>query len=413
MKDVLMIAFYYPPLGGVGAIRPLKFSKYLPEYDWNPTVLTTKVAKGYPQDKSMLSEIPPEQKVIRAPRYPISEVVRRFARGPLRKQSLLYTFIDPQYDWVPHARRLGKQIIKKGNFKAVVATAPPYSTLRVATALKSAYGIPIIADLRDPFTTNELIQFPSKLHKLFYTQYERKLLKQFDHIITTNEAHSYDIKNTLGLKEPPVTLVTNGYDPGDFNFDPPKAPRDRFVMGYVGSIYGKVSPRPFFQSLKLALQKNPEMRETSEVRFVGKMSAGFINSEARRAGVDDIVHVDGYLSHDEAIRFYYNCHMLFILGGMVSRSFPAKVFEYAATGKPVVCFDDPEVFGDFIVRNNLGVSVNGLKPQEGADKILDLYDAFKSGSPLTGSSKENAERFNRRRLTGDLTRVIESVIHSN
>ncbi len=406
-----MIAFYYPPLGGVGAIRPLKFSKYLPEHGWNPTVLTTSIDKGYPQDQSMLSEIPPGQKIVRASRYPLSEIIRKFTRGPMKKHPLLYNFVDPQFDWVPIARRVGKKVIDRGDFKAVVATAPPYSTLRVATALKSAFGIPIIADLRDPFSTNELIQFPTKLHKRFYTLYERKLLKKFDHIITTNEAHSFDIKNTLGLGNTPVTLITNGYDPSDFNFDPPEVPKDRFVMGYVGSIYGKVSPRPFFKSLKLALQQNPEMRENSEVRFVGKMSAGYIHSEAKKAGVDDIVQVVGYLPHDEAVRFYYKCHLLFILGGMVSRSFPAKVYEYAATGKPVLCFDDPDVFGDFITRNNLGSAVNGLKPQEGADKILESYRAFKSGTPLKGSSKENSERFSRRSLTGDLVQVIESVIH--
>jgi glycosyltransferase involved in cell wall biosynthesis len=410
MKKVLMVAYYYPPLGGVGAVRPLQFSKYLPEYGWEATVLSVRNDTRYLQDRSMMKLIPSYQQVIRAYRLPFFETIRRLARGPLRRHPLLYSFVDAQYDWVSSAIRTGSKLISSGEFQAVLATAPPYSALRVARALKNRYGIPTVADLRDPYTTNEMMVWPTKWHREFYSIYERKLLGDFDYLISANESNIDDISSILGLSRQPLELITNGYDPEDFAHDFKQPSKDRFMIGYVGSIYGKVTPRPFFESLRVALSEKPEMREHLDVVFMGKMQNDFVLSEAKRANVEDVVTIRGYVPHSVAISFLHECHLLVLFGGMVSRSIPAKTFEYAASKRPILGFDHPDVFGDFITRNRLGFSVNGLAPKEGAAMILELYDMFDQGTPFPSPLPEDTERFSRKHLTAELARILNSVI---
>jgi glycosyltransferase involved in cell wall biosynthesis len=412
VKEVLLIAYYYPPLGGAGSVRPLQFSKYLPNYGWKATILSVNNDLHYPKDPSLCSSIPRNQRIARAYRLPINSTIKRFARGPLRLHPLLYSFLDAQFDWVPDAIKTGKRMIERGKYDAIIATAPPYSSLRVARALRMKYEVPIIADLRDPYSTNELMKWPTRWHKKFYALYERKLLAAFDHLITTNESHSLDLVASLGLPKKHITMITNGYDPEDFMKEEKDPPKDRFVIGYVGSIYGSVSPRPFFESLNLAFKLRPDIRELIDVVFVGGMQYNFIMKEAKRTDISDLVSIRGFVSHDEAVSFLHQCHILVQFGGMVSRSFPAKIFEYAASGRPTISFDHPQVFGNFITRNGLGTSVNGLKPDEGAIKIIEFFDKFRSGETIRGASLEDSRRFNRRVLTAELASILESVIHN-
>lgn len=412
VKEVLLIAYYYPPLGGVGSARPLQFSKYLPDYGWDPSILSVRNDLHYRKDTTLLSSIPRGQRIARGYRLPIFSTIRKLARGPVRLQPLLYSFLDAQYDWVPDAIKIGGKIIERRSYQAIIATAPPYSSLRVARALKKKYKIPIIADLRDPYSTNELMKWPTKWHKKYYSLYERRLLAGFDHLITTNESHSVDLSETIGLPKSRITMITNGYDPDDFAFKAENPPNDRFVIGYVGSIYGKVSPRSFFKSLNLALKQRPDIRELIDVVFVGNMQNDFVKREAKRMDVDDVISIRGYVSHSEAVSILHQCHVLVQFGGMVSRSFPAKIFEYAASGRPTLNFDHPKVFGDFITRNGLGISVNGLKPEEGAMKIVELFDLFSRGEHIPGPSPEESGRFSRKVLTAELASILESVVDS-
>lgn len=412
MREVLFIAYYYPPLGGAGSVRPLQFTKYLPSYGWSPSILSVRNDLHYPKDPSLMSSILKKMRVGRGYRLPIYSTIRKIARGPLRLQPLLYSFFDAQYDWVPCAIRTGKKMIESGEYEAIIATAPPYSALRVAAALKKKYKIPIIADLRDPYSTNEFMTWPTKWHKKFYSLYERKILASFDHLITTNESHSEDLSEILKQSKKRITMITNGYDPEDFAGEGKNQRGDRFVIGYVGSIYGKLSPRPFFKSLKLALTRRPAMRDLTDVIFVGKMQHDYITNEAERMEVGDLVSIRGFVTHKEAISFLHECHVLVQFGGMVSRSFPAKIFEYAASGRPTLSFDNPDVFGDFITRNGLATSVNGLKSEEGASKIVEFFDMFSRGDPIPGPSFENSGRFSRKILTAKLASILNSVVDS-
>lgn len=403
-----MIAYYYPPLGGIGALRPLHFSKYLEEFGWNTTVVSVSNESSYIHDESLLDLVPAKQRIVRAYRPPVFNTIRKLMRKNLRSYPLAYSLMDAQFDWVPSAIRAGSKLLKEKPFDAILATAPPYSTIRVARALKKRFGIPAVADLRDPFTINPM-KWPSRYHKSFYSIYWRKILKDIDRAIVLADFVSEHLVNNLGLAHLKPVLIPNGYDPSDFAIPTEGPPADRFVLGYFGSIYGKLSPRPLFESLALALSKRPEMRGLTEVIFMGNMDQNYVIRLAKTYGIERMVRTMGFRPHSEAISTMRRCHVLLLFTGMVYRSASGKIFEYAATGRPVLSFGVQRYTRAFIAKNRFGFSVNGECPEEGAAKIIELFDLFSQGRPIQGPVEMSYSRYSRRELTRCLASVLDSL----
>lgn len=410
MKNLLMIAYYYPPLAGVATIRPLQLSHYLREFGWDATILTVSEDPDYAHDYSAMSRIPSGQKIARAYKAPVFSRTRKLARKGLRKYPLLFSFVDEHFDWVPWAVRVGEKLLKNQRFDAIYATAPPYSSLRVARALKRRTGLPVVADLRDPFSANEFIAWPTPLHKIFYRAYETKLLNAMDRAVVVNEVLKRDIERNMGLAHLRPAVITNGYDPLDFDGFSPNPPKDKFVFGHVGSIHGAVTPSPFFASLSRALHRNPAMRNNVEIVFMGSMQEQLVAREARHFGLSSMVSLRGLRPHREAIELMHQCHVLLLLSGMSLPSVvPARLFEYGAARRPVLSFSKPGLLEDFIRKNEFGFSVDGSDPDAGADKVLDLFDEFKAGVSIRGPPRQKYEAFSRRNSARDLARILDSL----
>ncbi|MFX1483541.1 MAG: glycosyltransferase [Promethearchaeota archaeon] len=411
MKDLLMIAYYYPPLGGVGVLRPLGFSKYLPEFGWNTTVLSVGNDYSYTRDESLIQSIPKQQKIARPYRIPLYQAIRRFARGPLRKYPLAYTFMDPQFDWVNSAIKIGTKLSKKCRIDAIFATAPPYSSIRVATTLKKKLGLPTIADFRDPFTTNFTINWPSKLHKKFYQLYERRLLTSVDHLIAVNNIIRAEWLNSIGKPLPPVDVITNGYDPAYFDKPAQQPSPDRFLMSYVGSIYGDLTALPFFKSLSLAIKQRPEMKDNLEVCFMGHMNQVSLLHDSKRYHVDQIVKFLGHRQHQEAISLMQRSHLLLDFRSIIApAAIPSKIFEYGASNRPVLSFSRPGILADFINQNGYGYTVDWSQPKEGCKKIIELYDMWSNNEPIPGPPKSIVEKYSRRNLAKRLASILSDYV---
>ncbi len=410
MNQVLMIAYYYPPLGGVGALRPLQFSRYLPEYRWQSSIVSVANDYSYRQDRSLLDAIPKDQQIARAYRIPIFEIIRRFAKGPLKNYPLAYTFLDPQFDWVPSAIRAGLKLSESVKFDAIYATAPPYSVLRVAKKLGQKLNLPILADLRDPFTWNFGIKWPTTLHRLFYRIYEKRLLTSFNAIVTVNDTIRSKLMASIGEHLPPVTVIPNGYDPADFQITQ-ELEKHKFTFGYVGSLYGGLSAIPFFEALSLAIKEQPRIKDDIIIHFMGNIDAKTLMSDAKRFNVDFAVEYLGFRPHKEAIKLMQQSHILLDFGATVeSSAIPAKLFEYGASGRPVLSFSKPGKLADFIRQNQYGYLVNWSSPVEGCSKIIDLYNSWIRGEEIQGTPRDISKLFSRRSLTGKLADVLNSLI---
>lgn len=299
--------------------------------------------------------------------------------------------------------------MRSHDFDVILATAPPFSSLRVARGLKRDFNTPIIADLRDPFIT-DVVNWPSRLHKAFYEAYWRKLIGDHNRVVVVNEPMRRHIMDDSRLLHLDPVVIPNGYDPHDFAGKSNGPPDDRFVIGYVGSLYGKITPEPFFKSLVAAMKERPDMNTRLEVVFVGKIDTYQISLLMKKYSLNHVVHIRGFVPHSEAVQFMRGCHVLLLFTGMVYPSASGKIYEYAASQRPVLSFGVHEYTQKFITENGFGYSVDGRRPREGTTVLVELYDLFRKGASILGPSRENYEKYSRKKLTRNLARVLDSVI---
>ena len=253
------------------------------------------------------------------------------------------------------------------------------------------------------------MNWPSKYHRKFYEVYWRKLLASFDRAIVLADFVIDHLVESLGLSHLEPVLIPNGYDPADFDGLKVNPPSDRFLLGYAGSFYGKMTPEPLFKSLKLAFKDRPEMRDDIQISFMGRMSEGLILGLARKYELEREVQLLGFREHRYAIDFIRGCHVLLLFTGMVYKSASGKIFEYAASGRPVLSFGVQEFTSKFIEENHFGYSVDGSNPKDGAEKIVELYDVWKSGGGVFTPSPEKYTQYSRKQLTGKLADLLDEL----
>jgi hypothetical protein len=174
MKKVLMVAYHYPPIGGGGVFRTLKFTKYLPQFGFRPYVLTVKNSMYTSKDLTLVKEIPPEVRILKT---------FSFEHRLLRASRLLnidpgWFFVpDVNVGWLPFSVRAGTKIIKQENIDVIYATAPIWTSLLIGCFLKKKTKKPLVVDFRDPWTINAHVEPPTRFHAKIENFLERKVLQ--------------------------------------------------------------------------------------------------------------------------------------------------------------------------------------------------------------------------------------------
>lgn len=365
-KKVLILTYYFPPSGGSGVQRWLKFVKYLPQLGFEPIVLTVdEKYASYPQiDASLVDDIPENVRVIKTK---TKEVLRFYKKvspsGELphtgfaneRKPNLLqkisrfirgnFFLPDPRKGWNKYALREASRLIEEEGIETVITTSPPHSTQLIGLELKRRYPhIKWVADLRDPWTdiyyNKELYQTPYSRKK--NAEYERSVLENTDAIVTVSREceRNFSSKTRQLL---PISVIPNGYDPDDFaliNLDSAeKDSREKFTISYVGALSPVYEIETFCRGVK---RLTPEQKSMLKLRFVGGAH------EAAKAAIDKLgVETEwvGYVSHAEAVKYMVDSDLLLLLlpnqtenKGIVT----GKIFEYMASGKPILMIGFPD-----------------------------------------------------------------------
>ena len=428
MKKVLIITYYWPPSGGAGVQRWLKFVKYLPDYGYEPVVLTVKEENAsYAQtDRSLLNEVDPKLSVFRTPSFEpyalylklsgkkeipfggfsnegsvtILQKVFRFIRGNL--------FLpDPRRGWNRFAIKKALNLVQKEKFEAVITTGPPHSTHLIGYEIKKKTGLKWIADFRDPWT--DIYYYKDLSHtfpaKWYDRRLEKKILLSCDKIITVgNEMKKLFCSKSPELTAGKVEVITNGYDTADFEgFDKTRA--DRFIITYSGTI----SSHYRLEGLISALRDIPsEIREKILVRFAGNISSDIIEL-FNEAGFGSQVEYVGYVPHKESIENLFRASILLLLIPEVKDNkgiLTGKFFEYLATGRSILAIGptDGDVAG-ILKETGAGFiynydDVNGLR-----DKLIELYTC---NHERIGSSA-GVVKYSRKNLTGTLVKIIENL----
>ena len=356
MNKVLIITYYWPPSGGAGVQRWLRFSKYLPEHGWEPVILTIdpKYAAYPVLDVSLEKDVPKEVKVAKTKatdwfsfyasdksKVPsagfaktndnsLKEKLFRFIRGN-------FFIPDPRKGWNKFAFRKACEIIESEGISNVITTSPPHSTQLIGLKIKKKYpGIKWIADLRDPWTDIYYYEqfYPTIISKRIDSCYEKKVLKESDRIITVGPSLKSLFSSRLNSKTDKIEVITNGYDEDDFKGKSHAKP-SRFTITYVGTLSEKYPIGGFIQAFISIKITRPDLL----LRFVGSIPENIRGRITSEISVDSVEFIP-YTHHDEAINFMINSSLLLLVipeHKTNQNIVTGKIFEYIASGKPVLC----------------------------------------------------------------------------
>lgn len=422
MNKVLILTYYWPPSGGAGVQRWLKFSRYLPETGWLPVILTVRPEDAaYPFiDESLGKEVRPEVEVIRTravnyfsfyskdpakipsggfannPGKGLKNKISRFIRGN-------FFIPDPRRGWNRYAVSKAAEIIRREDIKYVITTSPPHSTQLIGLRLKKLFpGITWIADLRDTWTDIYYYDlfYPTFISKAIDSHYERKVLRNADQIITVgnNLAKTYMSKNA-GI-DSKIHVLPNGYDEEDFEGISPVMPAI-FTITYVGTL-SEVYPLDGLLSALAILEK-----EGAEfmLRFAGTIPSE-IRAKIRSYLSSSKTEFIPYVPHSEAIKLMAESSLLLLIIPDTRKNdaiTPGKVFEYIAAGKRVLYIGPAD--GDAAYH----LKICGQTGIFSSDNIAEMTEFLKLNAGSTNSFVPRPHtEYSRRVLTYTLSTLLNN-----
>ena len=422
-KKVLIITYYWPPSGGSGVQRWLKFAKYLPDSGWDPVIFTPENPDFDLKDESLEKDIPEHLEVIK---FPIWEPYQLFSkikgktkthpgrlleqkeRGFLEKAAIWMRanllVPDPRIFWVKPSVKFLTDLVKSGQFQAVVTTGPPHSMHLIGLELKRTTGIPWIADFRDPWSQWEFLDklpMTDRIRKK-HEKLEQNVLKEADAVLTISPRFQQDLAKLAQRK---IHLLTNGYDANDMpsDFSPKEKKVGSLHLVYSGVIDSIRNPIPVLKAMKEEFLPG---EEHVKMTFVGKVSEQVRDFVKADDWLVERVFFPGYVSHGEVFGFYAKADVLVLIltdTKNAQGNIPGKLFEYLATDVPVLALGDPagdsakilqEVGAGEVIRHE-----DFVKIQVTLRKLMDGLTAKESEVKI--------DRFSRQSLTQDLAKILD------
>jgi glycosyltransferase involved in cell wall biosynthesis len=402
-RRVLMLAYFFPPLGGAGVQRTAKFVKYLPQSGWEPTVITTR-SRWYPaRDPSLAADIPRSVKVISARELATARKLA-VSTGFVPVVSRALTWPDEMSGWIPFAMRAALREIKRNRPDVLFTTSAPYSAHLIGLMLHRRTGIPWIADFRDEWVSNPETALPPAPLDALSRAAERAVVREADRVIVTSDAAVIADDLAAGKR----ITITNGVDPADFELATDSERADRFRVAFVGTLYGERNCKPVLDALKRLAERGDLDADRAEFRVVGNSWLW----EPPDAGRVPIVET-GYLPHERAIAEMLQASVLVVHLPSVGRGIPGKLFEYLASGRPVLCVTQPQNPAAEIVRElNAGYAVSPEDPEAIEAALGDAWRRWQNGSADGDVEARRAKvfaRYGRDALTRRLADVFDSV----
>lgn len=430
MKKVLVVAYYYPPMGMGGVQRTAKFVRYLSDFGWEPTVLTVKPIHYYAHDNTLLEEVS-GVRTIRTDSMDPLRLQFQFKRilgkqnpssSASGKSSFLekvnfnlspWLFIpDTKIPWVPWAVHRAKQCLKKDSYDLIFTTSPPHSVHLVGRQLKKKTSIPWVADFRDNWLAEAYEKLPTPFHRMLNRQMATSCVQQADHVIAICDPIADYLRQLSGKSASDFTVLPNGFDRSDFDSVPVSGKNKKLTISYCGGLYPARSPEPFFKGLALALNRLPAMADAIHIRFVGSINGVPMAELINKYGLNNVVTTYGYVTHDESIRYLCSSDLLLLL--ISSDSSPGivtgKVFEYLASEKPVLGIVPQGEAAKLLVEHQRGWVVHPDDIEHIAQTLLKILEHYQKGKLMlaedAGKSVAHLERYEQTRKLAALFDAI-------
>lgn len=408
-RRVLLLAYHFPPLGGAGVQRTLKYVKYLPDFGWQPATITGPARGGALSDPSLLDELRGAQ-VMRTPAALLPAWLPWRVRNAISRWLLI---TDDQAGWGPFALTAATRLIRRGGIDALYTTSTPYTAHLVGLRLQQRFGLPWIADFRDPWAENTALKPPTAWHRQRIRRWEGQVVRAADRVTVVSEPMAAAMQAaypTLPLAH--FLTLPNGYDPDDFAQATPAAPDNppRMTWVYSGSFYGQRRAQPFLQALHAALTAGRIPRAQMRVRLAGNV--GHATAEdVRSLDLDDVVELPGYLPHRESIGHLLAADALLLMvapGPGSAGVLTGKLFEYLAAGKPILGLTPPSAAAELIRESRAGVVINPDDATAIEQQIVAWFGQWQRGELRWQGDRAVVARFDRRLLAGQLAAALQA-----
>lgn len=425
-KKVLIISYYWPPAGGPGVQRWLKFVKYLPEFGIEPIVYIPE-NPSYPLvDENLLHEVPAGVTILKQPIFEPYKFAGIFSKKKTKtiasglinsnKQSfveklLLYIrgnfFIpDARKYWVKPSVKYLSGYITANNIDTIITTGPPHSLHLIGMQLQMKVGVKWIADFRDPWTT---IGYHNKLKltkksRAKHQALEKEVLQKANQIIVTSLTTK---QNLEAITNQPIEVITNGYD--DVSMAEKVVLDKKFTLAHIGSLLTGRNPLVLWETLSELIQENKWFANAFELKLIGVVSEDVLAS-IKNSGLPNHINLVGYVSHQEAQMAQRTSQVLLIVeidSPLTQCIIPGKVFEYIQSGRPILAFGPAKAdFKQIITQTNTGKSFNYSVDKQVLKSFISSQFELYQESTLKVYGL-GIQQYHRKELTKTLVKVIE------
>lgn len=430
-KKVLIITYYWPPSGGAGVQRWLKFTKYLCELGLEPHVVVPS-NPNYPViDSSLEKDLEGlDIKLIKIPIWEPYNIYRKFMgfskdykinhtfsageKGNNWKSKLALWFKsnifipDPRIFWTLNTPSILSKYIIEQNIDTIITTSPPHSIQLIGSILKNKLKhIKWIADLRDPWTT---IYFSNTLPQSLFSKkingwLEKKVLQKADYVLTVSEALSEEFEKIASRK---VHCITNGYDAHDIKSNTP-FDYNSFSLSYIGTLFQSYNMPNFWEVISEICNENTEFKKDLKITIAGSVDPNILE-HFKKINIFENIKYLGYVNHDSINDIIQETQILLLTTPENNNKgiLTGKVFEYLATLKPILCITSKHNnLWNLIQETQSGFCVDFYSKDEIKRILLLLYNQYKNKNFIRNDI-ENIKKYNRKSLTEELIKIINA-----
>ncbi|GAA0758155.1 hypothetical protein [Clostridium sartagoforme] len=446
-KNILFIAYHFPPIGGSGVQRSLKYVKYLPTLDFNPIVVTVKNGHNFAYDFSMLNEIPKDVKVYRSNsgeklwlrsiieksnkilikrkpkniKYNSNILENKKVKNNTTVKDKIFKYLEYNYyipdtkiRWYRHAiKDIRNRILKENEIDIIYSTSSPYTDHLIALEIKKQTKKKWVADFRDPWIGNDIIMGGySKKRIEKEKRLECEVITLADVVINVTESITdMYVKRYPEFKDKFIT-ITNGFDSNDKkNIKVIK--NEKFQINYSGILISSQNPEDVIIALENIASRDDEFREDLEVNFTGNIDEE-IKAKIRQSKLSDKININSYIEHDKILNVMANSNINLLILPNDEQSkgiYTGKIFDYILVERPILGIMPTDgVAAKLINTNNIGLATNHGDVVEIESFILSEYKKFKNGYNLNNNSITKCSQFDRVNLAKQLADVFDKLI---
>ena len=417
---ILLITYYWPPAGGSGVQRWVKFVKYLQEFGVTPIVYVPENPSYPTQDNSLLAEVPAGVTVLKQPIRTLQDRFSFAKKETGKKQAHTsnggvlswirgnFFIPDPKISWVQPSVNYLKSYLKEHPVDAIISSGPPHSMHLIALALQQQTGVKWVADFRDPWT-GLYYNKEFRMHRLVQKKHqklEQKVLESADLILTVSATLQKEFAKTAKK----VRVVSNGYD-DEVSPSKERMLDSSFSIAHIGLLPKQSNPLVLWQVLAALCKESPEFSKDLKICLTGTVHEDAIAS-IRAAGLEKYLKHQTYVPHAAAIVLQQQAQVLLLvlpnttnIAGVVT----GKIFEYITAKRPILAIGPKEGDLDLLLQETATGTLVGFEDAVGLRaEILQLYAKFKEGN--TGVTPRNIAQYHRRKLTEKLAEHLKEIL---